>query len=41
MIAVLVGLMAFGLPYGYVAGLLIGTALHNLTRGGKLKLGPE
>jgi MFS superfamily sulfate permease-like transporter len=41
MIAVLVGLMAFGLPYGYVVGLLIGTALHYLTRGGKLKLGHE
>ena len=41
MIAVLVGLMAFGLPYGYVAGLLIGTGLYYLTRGGKLKLGHE
>jgi xanthine/uracil/vitamin C permease (AzgA family) len=41
MIAVLVGLMAFGLPYGYVAGLLTGTALYYLTRGGRLKLGHE
>jgi len=41
MIAVLVGLMAFGLPYGYVAGLLIGAALYYLTRGGQLKLGHE
>lgn len=41
MIAVLVGLMAFGLPYGYVAGLLIGTGLYYLTRSGALKLGHE
>ncbi len=41
MIAVLVGLMAFGLPYGYVAGLLIGTGLYYLTRSGTLKLGHE
>lgn len=41
MIAVLVGLMAFGLPYGYVAGLLTGTGLYYLTRAGTLKLGHE
>lgn len=41
MIAVLVGLMAGGLPYGYVVGLLVGTALYYLTRGGKLRLGHE
>ena len=39
MIAVLVGLMAFGLPYGYVAGLLTGTTLYYLTRDGRLRLG--
>ncbi len=41
MIALLVGLMAGGLPYGYVAGLLAGTALYYLTRGGRLRLGHE
>jgi len=41
MIALLVGLMASGLPYGYVAGLLIGAALYYLTRGGRLKLDHE
>jgi len=39
MIALLVGLMAGGLPYGYVVGLLAGTALFYLTRGGRLRLG--
>jgi len=39
MIALLVGMMAGGLPYGYVAGLLAGTALFYLTRGGRLRLG--
>ena len=38
-VAVLVGLMAFGLPYGYVAGLLTGTTLYYLTRDGRLRLG--
>jgi hypothetical protein len=41
MIAVLVGLMAFGLPHGYMAGLLIGTGLYYLTHGGRLRLGQE
>ena len=41
MIALLVGLMAGGLPNGYVVGLLAGTALYYLTRGGKLRLGHE
>ena len=41
MIALLVGLMASGLPYGYVVGLLVGTALYYLTRDGRLKLGHE
>jgi hypothetical protein len=36
--ALMVGLMAGGLPYGYVAGLFTGTALYHLTRGGRLKL---
>lgn len=39
MIAVIVGLMAFGLPYGYVAGLVIGTALYYATDSGRLRLG--
>ena len=30
---------AFGLPYGYVAGLLTGTTLYYLTRDGRLRLG--
>ena len=30
-IALLVGLMAFGLPQGYVVGLVIGTALAHLS----------
>lgn len=38
MIAVLVGLMAFALPYGYVAGLVTGTLLYYLTRDGRLGL---
>ncbi len=29
-IAVLVGLLSFTLPYGYVAGLVVGTALFSL-----------
>jgi hypothetical protein len=33
--------MASGLPYGYVVGLLVGTALYYLTRDGRLKLGHE
>lgn len=41
MIAVLVGLIAGGLQYGYVVGLLVGTTLYYLTRGGKLKLDHE
>jgi hypothetical protein len=41
MIALLVGLLAGGLPYGYVVGLLTGTALYYLARGGRLKLGHE
>lgn len=41
MIAVLVGLTAFGLPYGYLVGLVLGTGLYYLTRDGKLKLGHE
>jgi hypothetical protein len=32
LIAMLVGLMAVGLPYGYVIGLIIGTALVYLWR---------
>jgi hypothetical protein len=41
MIALLVGLMAAGLPYGYVVGLLTGTLLYYATRRGWLKLGRE
>lgn len=41
MIALLVGMMAGSLPYGYVVGLLTGTALHSLTRSGRLKVGHE
>lgn len=40
-IALLVGLMAVGLPYGYAVGLLTGTALSYATRSGRLKLGHE
>jgi hypothetical protein len=39
MIALLVGLMAGGLPYGHVVGLVTGTLLYYLTRSGRLKLG--
>jgi MFS superfamily sulfate permease-like transporter len=39
MIALLVGLIAGGLPYGYVVGLLTGTVLYYLTRNGRFKLG--
>ncbi|MCX7824198.1 MAG: putative sulfate/molybdate transporter [Verrucomicrobiae bacterium] len=41
MIALLVGLTAGGLPYGYVVGLLVGTALYYLARGGTLRLGHD
>ena len=41
MIALLVGLMAGGLPYGYVVGLPTGTVLYYLTCNGRLKLGHE
>ena len=41
MIALLVGLMAGGLPYGYMVGLLTGTLLYYITRSGRLKLGHE
>ncbi len=41
MIALLVGLMAGGLPYGYVVGMLVGTALYYLARAGRLSLGHD
>jgi hypothetical protein len=41
MIAVLVGLMAGNLPYGYVIGIAAGTALAFLARRGRLSLGRE
>lgn len=41
MIAVLVGLMAGNLPYGYVIGIVVGTALHFLVVRGRLGLGRE
>src|SRR5947208_11396866 len=37
-IAILVGLAAAGLPYGYLVGLIVGTALYYLPRAGKLKI---
>ena len=37
-IALLVGLIAFGLPYGYVIGLVLGTALAYLARRGRIGL---
>lgn len=39
MVAVLVGLMAGNLPYGYVIGIIVGTALHFLVARGRLGLG--
>jgi MFS superfamily sulfate permease-like transporter len=41
MIAVLVGLMAGNLPYGYVIGIAVGTALHYWVRRGRLSLGRQ
>jgi len=37
-IALLVGLIAFGLPYGYVIGLILGTALAYLVQRGRIGL---
>jgi hypothetical protein len=38
-IAILVGLVAAGLPYGYLVGMIIGTALYYLARHGRTSLG--
>ncbi len=41
MIAVLVGLMAGNLPYGYVIGMALGSLLHALVQRGRLRLGRD